>query len=291
MEWLKQLNESLMYIERNLTGTIDIAQAAKLACCSPFHFQRMFSYMADVPLAEYVRRRRMTCAAQDLQSTDHKVLDIALRYGYDSPTAFNRAFQSVHGVPPSAARKEGITIKAYLPISFKISVKGVTEMNYRIETKPAIRIIGKKGEFKWSMEHQESFTEIPKFWTQQAQAGVIPTLLPHMNAEPMGLLGVSVAQYKDFTQSGTLDYYIAVASNDAVPEGIDVYEIPASTWGVFECKGPMPKAIQQMQQRIMTEWMPTSGYQYGDAADIEQYTEGDQSSEDYITYIWVPLKK
>jgi len=248
----------------------------------------MFSYMANVTLAEYIRRRRMTKAAFDLQNSADKVVDIALRYGYDSPTAFNRAFQSVHGVTPSASRQEGTRLKAYHPISFKITIRGEVEMNYQIETKEAFRIVGVKLECPWTPEKQEGFTEVPKFWAKHGQAGTIPEICKLMNQEPMGVLGVSVG---DWQTTGSFDYYIAVSSFEPVPEGMAAYDVPACTWAIFECKGAMPAAIQSMQQRIMTEWLPNSGYQYADAPDIEQYIDGDQSSDDYICYIWVPVQK
>lgn len=121
MEWLNHLNDALEYIEKHLDGEIEINQMARLAHCSDFHFQRMFSHVMNIPLAEYIRRRRMTKAAQDLQNTSDKIVDIALRYGYESPTSFNRAFQSVHGIAPSAARIKGTIINAYPPISFKLN--------------------------------------------------------------------------------------------------------------------------------------------------------------------------
>lgn len=288
MDWLGQLNSALQYIEDHLDGEIDPNRAAKLACCSTFHFQRMFSYMTGIPLGEYIRRRRMTRAAFDLQTTRDKVIDVALRYGYDSPTAFNRAFQSIHGVAPSAARQEGVGLKAYHPISFKITIRGRTEMNYRIEQKDAFRIVGPKMQGNWTPEKQEGFTQVPQFWTEQAQSGIIPTLCMQMDQEPMGVLGVSVG---DWQNAGRFEYYIAVSSSQPAPEGMFAYEVPATTWAIFECKGPTPTAIQSMQQRIMTEWLPNSGYKYADAPDIEQYTPGDQSSEDYVCYIWVPIQK
>lgn len=142
MEWLGRLNAAIAYLEENLEDEIELARMAQIACCSPFHFQRMFSYLAEVPLSEYIRRRKMTRAAADLQKGSARIIDIALKYGYDSPTAFNRAFQSVHGLAPSEARKPGAILKAYLPISFKITIKGEAEMNYRIEKRDAFRIIG-----------------------------------------------------------------------------------------------------------------------------------------------------
>lgn len=288
MDWLTQLNLALRYIEDNLDDEIDLNQIAKLAYCSIFHFQRMFSYMAGVPLAEYIRRRRMTQAAFALQNSTVKVIDLSLRYGYDSPTAFNRAFQSVHGITPSEARKHGVTLKAYQPISFKITIRGEAEMNYRIETRESFRIVGVKLQATWSPEKQEGFEEIPKFWVKHGQLGTIPQLCRIMNPSIPGIFGVSVG---DWQHSGLFDYYIAVASDQPVPDGMAAYEIPACTWAIFECKGPLPSAIQSLQQRVITEWLPGSGYQYANAPDIELYSEGDQSSEDYTCWIWLPVQK
>lgn len=288
MDWLGQLNDALRYIEQHLDGEIDLGHAARIACCSTFHFQRMFSYMANVPLSEYIRRRRMTRAAFELQNGGEKIIDIALRYGYDSPTAFNRAFRSVHGVSPSAARKNGVGLKAFQPISFKITIRGEAEMNYRIEKREAFRIVGVKLEATWSQEGQEGFTQVPRFWAEQGQKGIIPRLCSLMDSQPEGILGVSAG---DWRNTGSFDYYIAVSSGRPAGEGMCEYTVPACTWAIFECRGAMPAAIQTMQQRIVTEWLPGSGYQYADAPDIELYTEGDQTSDDYVCWIWVPVQK
>lgn len=289
MNWLNQLNEAINYIEDNLDGDIDYERVARIASCSSFHFQRMFSYMAGVPLAEYIRRRRMTKAAFDLQNGAAKVIDVALKYGYESPTAFNRAFQSVHGVSPSAAKNEGVSLKAYQPISFRITIKGETEVNYQIVSKEAFRIVGPKLSCHLSPENQEGFDVCTNFWAQQAQEGAIPKLANMMdNQNVPGILGVSVGDWKN---AGEFDYYIAASSSKPVPEGMAEYEVPAATWAIFECKGAIPNSIQTMQKRIITEWFPNSGYSYADAPDIEQYTDGDESSDDYTCYIWVPVKK
>lgn len=284
MEWLQRLNESVRYIEENLAGEIDYAQAAKIACCSTFHYQRMFSYIAGIPLSEYVRRRRMTAAAFDLQSGGIKVIDAALKYGYESPTAFNRAFQGVHGVTPSMAREEGVSLKAFPRISFTISIKGEAEMNYRIEKRDAFKIVGVKEHFDMNLE--ESFLNVPLFWQKTVQSGAVPKILAEMDREPYGLLGVSTCMNgRDF------DYYIAVASGRPAKEGMAEYEVPACTWAIFDCVGPMPQALQDLQKRIVTEWLPASGYEYADAPDIEVYPEGDQLSAEYRCQAWLPVTK
>ncbi len=284
MDWLERLNRAVTYIEDNLEGDIEISEAAKIACCSSFHFQRMFSYIAGVPLSEYIRRRRMTCAALRLQQGEAKVIDLALAYGYDSPTAFSRAFAMIHGLPPSAARQKGALLKAYPRLKFLITIKGDTEMNYRIEHKDAFRIVGVMRHFCTTIEG--SFEQVPMFWGEVSSNGVIEKVIETGNAEPCGVLGVCTCMDgKDF------DYYIACASNKPVPEGMSDYVVPACDWAVFECIGPMPNAMQQLQTRIITEWLPVSGYEYADAPDIEVYTQGDMQSSDYRSEVWLPVKK
>ena len=144
MDWLQRMNASLEYIEKNLDANIDFHQIAKISCCSPFHFQKVFSLMSGVPLSEYTRSRRLSQAAFDLQNSDMKVIDIALKYGYESPTAFNRAFQKMHRVAPNAARSADVHLKAYPPISFQITIKGAVLMDYRIKQQKAFRVVGTK---------------------------------------------------------------------------------------------------------------------------------------------------
>lgn len=284
MEWLSRLNAAMLYLEEHLEDEIELTRMAQTACCSPFHFQRMFSYLAEVPLSEYIRRRKMTRAAADLQNGSERILDIALKYGYDSPTAFNRAFQSVHGIAPSEARRAGATLKAYLPISFKMTIKGEAEMNYRIEKREAFRIVGVKAHYELNAE--ENFAQIPAFWARTVQSGAFAQILGLLNQEPRGILGVcSGMNGRDF------DYYIAAPSDKTVPEGLEEYTVPACTWAVFTCVGPMPSAIQDLQKRIVGEWLPGSGYEYANAPDIEVYFEGNQQAEDYRCEVWMPVEK
>ena len=282
MEWLDRMNDALTYLEANLDGEIDLEQAAQLAACSQFHFQRMFTYIAGVPLSEYLRRRRMTLAGLELAGGNVKVIDLALRYGYDSPTAFNRAFQNVHGIPPSRAREGGVRLTAYPRISFTLTVKGETSMNYRIETLKAFRIVGLK--VTMPMDVEQSFAQVPRFWQQSVPR--IPELMPLMNCTPKGLLGVSACM-----KGETFDYFIAVASDADVPQGMAESTVPACTWAIFDCTGPMPDALQTLQKRIVTEWLPTSGYEYANAPDIEVYFVGDQFSPDYRCEAWLPIRK
>ncbi|MFX0548695.1 AraC family transcriptional regulator [Hathewaya histolytica] len=282
MEWLERLNESIQYIESNLDGEIEYERAAKIACCTAYHFQRMFSYIAGVPLSEYIRNRRLTRAAFDLQSGD-KVIDVALRYGYESPTAFNRAFQKIHSVSPSVAQKEGTFLKAYPPISFKITIKGVGEMKYSIVKKEQIRIVGIKTPLEKNIE--ENFKTVPNLWQEAAQSGVINQIVSLMDPDSRGILGVSACM----DSLERWEYYIATKTDKEVPKGMNECIIPAGTWAVFPGEGAMPMAIQEIEKRIITEWLPTSGYEYADAPDIELYLNQDPANAKFE--VWIPIRK
>ena len=196
MEWIKRLNSAVEYMEAHLLEKIDYEKVAEIANCPAYHFQRMFFYMTNISVSEYIRRRKMSLAAVDLQDAGAKVIDIALKYGYDSPTAFNRAFQSIHGIAPSVAKKENANLKSYPAIKFSVSVQGMEEMNFRIETKEAFRIVGKSCPLSKVLE--ENFSRIPHEWDTALENGTLTILNGIMNDKPEGLLGVSVHNEKEW---------------------------------------------------------------------------------------------
>ncbi len=279
MDWITGLNKTMDYIEAHLSGEIDYEQLARLACCSSYHYQRMFAYMAGVSLGEYIRRRRMSVAAADLQGGE-KVLEVALKYGYQSPTAFNRAFQSVHGLPPSALRETGASVKAFPPLHFTITIKGVEQMEYRIEKREPFRVVGVSIAIDKDME--KNFDKIPPFWGQAAADGVIEKLAGMMDAQPMGILGVCAC-----TGEEEWRYWIAAASTrqDAA---LEEFTVPAATWAVFPGSGTN-QSIQELERRVLTEWLPSSGYEYGNAPDIEVYLNADPQNSKYE--VWIPVVK
>lgn len=275
MDWIGKLNDAMSYVEENLTGEITLEGAARRAACSAYHFQRMFPYMTGISFSEYVRRRRMTAAAMDL-AEGARVMDTALRYGYDSPTAFNRAFQSVHGLPPSAAQVRGAALRSFPRITFTLSIKGEEAMEYRIEEREAFRVVGFA--MKDPMTLEDCFEKVPGFWARVS--GEIPRLAALMDGSgPMGVLGVSA-----YDGGGFSGYYIAVATRRPAPEDMEEYSVPAGTWAVFPCRGPMPRAMQDLQRRVISEWLPSSGYEYAEAPDIEVYSEDNRHNE-----VWLPI--
>lgn len=287
MDWLQKMNSAINYMEANLDNEIDLNKVGNIAGCNSYQFGRVFSYMANATPAEYIRRRRLTRAAFDLQGSDAKVIDVALRYGYDSPTSFTRAFSALHGITPNEAKKGEGAFVSYPPISFQISIKGVHAMNYRIETKEAFRMVGPR--ITTTLKDDQAFKDIPEFWGRFGASGGIGQLCSIMNTEPKGVFGLGISE-----PEGNSDnfYYIAVASTLPVPEGMYEFTVPASTWAIFEGVGKMPEAIQNLQQQIYTEWMPSSGYEYNAfAPDMEVYSDGNQQDDSYKFCIWLPVLK
>lgn len=288
MEWLKHLSLAIDYIEDNLEGEISYDKAAKIACCSTYYFQRMFSYVAGISLSEYIRRRRMTQAAFELQGSEEKIIDIGSKYGYISPPSFNRAFQAVHGVSPTLARMEGTVLKAYPRIRFSINIAGGESMKYRIEAKGPIRIVGTRVALQ---EDQElNFQIVPRFWDAAYESNMVSKVGRLANQNPQGILGVSVYQ-----NPGEIYYYIAASTDKNVPENMMEYEIPAATWVIFECDGPFRDSIQTLFKRFLTEWLPFSGYEYAGLPDIEVYPVNDQILNNHklkrgYSEVWIAIK-
>lgn len=285
MEWINKLNKAIDYIEDNLDKEINIDKAAQIAVCQTFHFQRMFTYIAGVTLGEYIRRRKMTVAVFELINSNIKIIDLALKYGYDSPTSFNRAFQNVHNISPSNARKKGVILSAFPRITFTLSIKGDEAMNYKIEKKESFRIVGICTKEPMTME--DCFEKTSKFWEKAYSDNSIKKICELVDdSNPKGLLGVSICENGVFG-----GYFIAAATSKPVPEGMEEYIVPAGEWAVFECVGMLPDSIQNLQKRIISEWLPTSGYEYASAPDIEVYFDKNQSSETYRSQVWLPIVK
>lgn len=285
MEWLKRMRDSIEYIEKHLESKIDMDEIAAIAHSSKFHYQRMFHVLTGVTVAEYIRKRRLTLSAQELASSSSKVIDIALKYGYDTPESFSKAFRKFHGISPSKTREPMINLKSFGPLSFQISLKGDKDMNYKIVEKEGFRIIGKG--IRVSTVNDENFRRIPKFWDESNQNGLVQKLIPL--AEELGLLGVCMDYTPDLNE---LTYFIgAVNTKDYIPEGFDEKEIPASTWAVFESIGSMPDAIQDVWKRIFSEWFPGTGYEHANSPELEVYPPGDPNGEEYRSEVWIPIIK
>lgn len=277
MEWLKRMNDALDYIENNLDDDIDYDKLARLACTSVYNFQRMFSFITDVSLSEYIRRRRLTLAAFEVQNSVIKVIDVALKYGYESPEAFARAFLNLHGVTPTSARSMGVQLKAYPRLSFHISIKGDVEMNYRVEQKEAFTVFGAEGIF--TTENGENLKDIPKFWQDEINKGTLDKIMKATGEDWNNRYGLgpvnSICDYRS-TGGSTFPYMLcAIKTPNSVTEGYTEVNVPASTWAIFTTEEhtmeETSNTIQSLIKRVYTEWLPTANYRKVDGYEFEMY--------------------
>ena len=300
MDWLTKMNSAIDYIENNLTGKIDFNTVAQKACCSSYNFQRMFSFITDITLAEYIRRRRLTQAALELQNSSSKVVDIAVKYGYESSTSFARSFAALHGITPTAARQAGAKLRAYPKISFQISIKGDVGVNYRIETKEAFDVFGV--ETVCSLTGAEGYLEPPQLWEKCHENGEYERLLANAGDVPgfvsNGFVCKDVCKihaacgYRK-TEENTFSYMMcAFVSKNSNTEGFVTAHIPSQTYAIFTSDkftwgDDFHETLAALHKRIFTEWFPTSNYEHAeDRADFEIY--GGTEEYGYIE-LWYPI--
>ncbi|MFB5251381.1 GyrI-like domain-containing protein [Bacillus mycoides] len=289
MDSLKNMNAAMQYIEDNLTHEIDFKEVAKIAFCSEYHFKRMFSFLAGISLSEYIRCRRLTLAAFELKDSNVKVIDVAIKYGYNSPDSFTRAFQNLHGITPSEARSTIRSLKSYSPMTFQLSIQGGNEMNYRIEEKDPFQIIGiqKRVPIVFNGVNEE----IASMW-KSLDSQSIDILKSLSNIEPTGIISASTNFSEGrMEEKGELDHYIGVATTKGCPEQFKQLEVAASTWAIFEAVGPFPDALQNVWGRIYSEWFPSSNYELAEGPEILWNESKDVSSPNFRSEIWVPVLK
>ena len=289
MDSLSNMNKAMAYIEEHLTEDIDYSEISKIACCSEYHFKRMFSFLSGIGLSEYIRRRRLTLAALDLKDKSLRIIDVAVKYGYDSADSFSRAFHSMHGILPSEVRNSNIQLKAYPKMTFQLSIKGGCEMNYRIVEKGPLKIVGFKKRVPIIFNGVNP--EIAKM-TELLTPEVIKKLKALSNVEPTGIISAS-ANFSEgrMEEKGELDHYIGVATSSDETAEFDVLQVEDSTWAVFESIGPYPETLQNVWGRIYSEWFPASGYEAVPGPEILWNESQDTKDSNYRREIWIPVRK
>ena len=289
MDSLSSMNNAMAYIEGHLTEDIDYSKISKIAYCSEYHFKRMFSFLSGISLSVYIRRRRLTLAALDLKDRDLRIIDVAVKYGYNSADSFSRAFHSMHGILPSEARSENTQLKAYPRLTFQLSIKGGCEMNYRIVEKESFKLVGFKKRVPVIFEGVNP--EIAKM-TELLTPEVIKQLKSISNVEPRGIVSASTNFSEGrMEEKGELDHYIGVVTSSSETADFDVLRIDDSTWAVFESIGPFPEELQNVWGRIYSEWFPSSGYEAVEGPEILWNESPDTGNPKYRSEIWIPVKK
>lgn len=288
MDWITGVQRAIDYIEENLTEKLDYDEIAKMAYSSNYHFQRVFGILCGRTLGEYIRERRLTLAGSELASSKGKVIDVAMKYGYDSPESFGRAFTRFHGITPSQAKSRGNHLKSFSKLTVKLVLEGGTTMNYKIEEKPAFKVIEKVKSF--STIGEVNMKEIPQYWKACHNDGTIQTLCEFCEGTELDHLVLGICYDDNNDSKKEFLYSIGSGFNGKpVPDGFSVNEIKANTWAIFTCKGAMPDAIQKMWHQIYTEFFPTSDYISKNEVDFEVYPDGNMDSPDYECEIWIAV--
>lgn len=285
MDILTSLTRAMDYIEANICNDLDIDAIARVTPYSAYHLQKIFAYLADISLAEYIRRRKMSLAAQELQNGSSKVTDLAFKYGYDSLDSFSRAFVRLHGVTPSAAKSGGAALKVFPRLFFQISIKGDVEMNCKIVELDAFNVVGIKKRFYF--DEQRNPQGIREFWAEVRGAGMYYEIQKHSDGKFDDLVGVCTNG-----DSEGLDYFLATTTKlEKATAGLEIFTFPANTYAVFHFKGPLDEVMPTAEKMIFTEWMPGSGYEPVDGADLEVYSALPVDSPDYEFWSYVPVRK
>lgn len=278
MEWIQSIGRALAYVEDHLTdGELNVETVARAAAYSPFYLQRLFYVLTDGSLADYIRARRLSAAGQALQAGGAKVLDVALRYGYETPESFQKAFRRFHGITPSAAQRTHAQLRYLSPLTIKVELTGGSIMDYTVESMGELTVLGKVRRFALDT----AFAQIPGYWDEYREQG--------LHSKVCGYLGVC------FDETATDFAYLIGSFCEAgaeAPQGFEKHTLTPHTWAKFRAVGAIPASIQKVNRQIFTEWLPGNAeYEIADTLNIEMYTEGDMTAADYVSEIWLPVRR
>lgn len=284
MNWSELIKIAIDYIENNLTNDITINDISKKCFISPYYFQKGFAMLCGYSVSEYIRNRRLSLAGYELLNTNNKIIDIALKYGYDSPDSFTKAFKRFHGTTPLDVRNKKSTVKDFLPLKVNISLDGGYILDYKIEEKGEFKIIG----FKKNIEYKNALEGIEKCWKTFFVKNIFGKVNPKYE--------VNI----DKNMSGdTFEYIIGddYNSNNKYSKSYEVINIPKFTWAIFPCVGPSNKSIKTINEKIFKEWLPNNtNYNIADGYNIEMYSNPKDykngiNDEKYYCEIWIPVIK
>ncbi|MDO3701730.1 AraC family transcriptional regulator [Micromonospora sp. C28SCA-DRY-2] len=284
---LERLNQAMEHIERHLDQRIEVAELARIAVTSEYHFRRLFSALAGVPLSEYIRRRRLTVAGAEVLAGERTLLDVAVRYGYGSTEAFARAFQAMHGVGPGEARRTGAALRSQPRMSFRLVVEGSSSMRYRIVRKDEFTLVGRKA--RVPLVHEGMNPAIVAF-----VKGIDPETVRRIESlsdqEPSGIVNVSDNLAGSRAEGTELDYWHGVVTGADAPADLDALTVPAGTWAVFETSGAFPQALQYLWRDVFTQWFPSNPYRTRPGPEISR-TRLSADGKEADAELWIPVER
>lgn len=284
MGWVESIHKATKYIEENLRGDLNIQDISRQAALSPFYFQKGFAMLCGMTVGEYIRQRRLSVAGLEVLTTDRKIIDIALEFGYDSPDSFTKAFSRFHGITPAALRKSGGAVRSFAPLKIKIIMEGGQNMDCNIMKKDAFTVLCRARTFKY----EDAVAQVPQFWSEHFRSGGGNVLC--------GMYGINIDE-----SMGSSEFVYLIADNydptQEIPDGFTTRTIPAHTWAVFPCTGKMPQALLGLNQQIFSQWLPTNtDYKIAAGINVEMYSDASKfengiQDQDYYYEIWIPVEK
>ncbi|MGA4954669.1 AraC family transcriptional regulator [Streptomyces lavendulocolor] len=284
---LEGLNQAMEHIERHLDQRIETADLARIAVTSEYHFRRLFSALAGIPLSEYVRRRRLTVAGAEVLDGERTLLEVAVRYGYTSGEAFARAFRAMHGVGPGEARRNGAPLRSQPRMSFRLVVEGSGSMQYKVVEKDAFRVVGRKA--RVPLVHEGMNPAIAAFIRGLGRE-TLERIESLSDQEPRGVVSVSDDLHESRAEGTELDYYHGAVSGAEVPEDMDALAVPAGTWAVFESSGPFPQTLQHLWRDVFTQWFPSNPYRSRPGPEILR-TRLSPDGARADAELWIPVER
>lgn len=285
MDCIQSIQKAIEYMEEHIFETINYEDVAKQVYMSNYHFHRIFSMITGITANEYIRNRKLSMAGQKLIMSNEKIIDIALKYGYESPESFTKAFTRFHGVTPSIAKRSGMQLKSFNRLVIKIKLEGGTGMEYKIVEKESFKLLAKVKAFRNESISEEDNTEIPDFWKQCGDEGVFDVLKTHtVKHDIYGVCAPITKESTHFNYGVAMEY----AGGD-IPDGYKIWDVSPTLWAVFKCMGHDGECIGETWGRIFKEFLPSSDYNMLDDTDFELYPENNNS--DCFCEIWIPVEK
>lgn len=284
MNWADSISRAIEYIEMNITNDLKIEDISKYAYISPYYFQRGFTMLCGYSVGEYIRNRRLSMAGYELLNTDSRIIDIAIKYGYDSPDSFTKAFTRFHSSTPTAVRKNNAAIKEFAPLKVNIVLNGGYILDYKIIKKEAFQVIG----LKKSFEYEKACENIPKLYKQFFTKNIFNKIKPKY--------GINIDESMG---NDLFDYIIGddYNSNEKIPKDFEIINIPKFTWAVFPCIGPLSKNLKIVNEKIFRDWLPnTNNYVIAAGYNIEMYSDpkaykNGLEDDNYYCEVWIPVSK
>ena len=283
MDWVTSIHQAIQYIEEHLREELTIREIAQQAALSPFYFQKGFAMLCGMTVGDYIRQRRLSAAGLEVLTTDRRILDIALEFGYDSPDSFTKAFTRFHGLTPAALRKSGGAVRSFAPLRIKVTLEGGQNMDCKIIKKEAFTVLCRAKTFKY----EDALAQVPQFWrsiSPQAAARWCAACTASTWTRAWAAMNLNISLPTTTTPPGRF-------------RRLHHPHHPAHTWAVFPCTGKMPQALQGLNQQIFSQWLPTNpDYKIAAGINVELYSDASKfedgtQDQDYYCEVWIPVEK